>query len=272
MEVKGIIHCHSTYSYDARLTLRELKEVCQKNGVSFVCMTEHTDELTRERAEEFVRECEALSDSSFLFIPGFEVPYPPKGTGDHAHVLMIGTRTYHEQYAPTIEVLKHWTNDASFVILAHPVRNQFLVDDGLLQEIDALEVWNQQYEGKRVPRTRSLKLFEQLRKLKPELRATGGVDFHRKEHMGGPLVSLTLDSLTEDSVIEKLKEGAYSFSSDQALVYGTLPNVEELVKKHRFESFISVSIIVLGKFVNKVLATFGLKLPKSLKEAIRKKL
>jgi predicted metal-dependent phosphoesterase TrpH len=271
-EVKGIIHCHSTYSYDAKLSLCELKELCQKNGISFVCMTEHTDELTSARAEEFIKECEALSDSSFLFIPGFEVPYKIHGAHDHAHILMIGTRTYHEQYAPTIEVLKHWTEDASFVILAHPVRNQFLVDDGLLSEIDALEVWNQQYEGKRVPRTRSLKLFEQLRKLKPELRATGGVDFHRKEHMGAPLVSLTLDSLSEASIIEKLKEGAYTFSSEQAMVYGTLPNVEELVKKHRFESFVSVSIIVLGKCVNKTLATFGLKLPKSLKEAIRKRL
>lgn len=271
-EVKGIIHCHSTYSYDAKLTLHELKELCQRNGVSFVCMTEHTDELTPERAEEFIKECDALSDSTFLFIPGFEVPYLIKGSHDHAHVLMIGTRTYHEQYAPTIEVLKHWTTDALFVILAHPVRNQFLVDDGLLQEIDALEVWNQQYEGKRVPRTRSLALFETLRKIKPELRATGGVDFHRKEHMGGPLVSLTLESLTETGVIEKLNEGAYNFSSEQALVYGTLPNVGELIKKHRFESLVSVSIIVLGKFVNKTLATFGLKLPKSLKERIRKQL
>lgn len=271
-EVKGIIHCHSTYSYDAKLSFRELKELCQKNGVSFVCMTEHTDELTKERAEEFIKECDALSDSSFLFISGFEVPYRVFDSRDHAHVLMIGCRTYHEQYAPTIEVLKHWTKDTSFVVLAHPVRNQFLVDDGLLSEIDALEVWNQQYEGKRVPRTRSLRLFETLRKLKPELRATGGVDFHRKEHMGGPLVALTLDSLTEASIIEKLKEGAYTFSSEQALVYGTLLNTQELIKKHRFESFISVSIIVLGKFVNKVLATFGLKLPKSLKEQIRKKI
>ena len=271
-EVKGIIHCHSTYSYDAKLSLAELKDLCQKNGVSFVCMTEHTDELTKERAVEFIKECEVLSDNSFLFIPGFEVPYSIQGSRQHAHVLMIGTRTYHEQYAPTIEVLKHWTKDASFVILAHPVRNQFLVDDGLLSELDGLEVWNQQYEGKRVPRTRSLKLFETLRKLKPELRASGGVDFHRKEHMGGPLVSLSIDSLAETSIIEKLKAGAYTFSSAKSTVYGTLPNVEELIKKHRFESFVSVSIIILGKFVNKVLATFGLKLPKSLKERIRQRL
>lgn len=275
METKehlGIIHCHSTYSYDAKLTLRELKELCQKNGISFVCMTEHTDELTKERAEEFIKECEALSDETFLFIPGFEVPYRIHGAPDHAHILMIGTRTYREQYAPTIEVLKHWTKDASFVILAHPVRNQFLVDDGLLQEIDALEVWNQQYEGKRVPRTRSLKLFETLKKIKPELRATGGVDFHRKEHMGAPLVSLALDSLAEASIIEKLKEGAYTFSSDQALVYGTLPNAEELIKKHRFESFVSVAVITFGKWVNKSLAVFGISLPKGLKQLIRKRL
>ena len=81
MEVKGILHCHSTYSYDAKLSLPELKKLLQKKGLSFACMTEHTDELTKERAVAFVEECRSLSDGSFIFIPGFEVPYK------HAHIL-----------------------------------------------------------------------------------------------------------------------------------------------------------------------------------------
>lgn len=266
MEATGIIHAHSTYSYDAKLSLRELKELCQKNGVQFVCMTEHTDELTPERAVEFVRECEALSDETFVFIPGFEVPYR------HAHILMVGMREFFGNYAPTIEALREWTARASFVVLAHPVRNDFLVDDGLLHEIDALEVWNQQYEGKRVPRTHSISLLEELREQKPLLLATGGVDFHRTEHFGAPLVSLAVDSLTEATILEKLTTGAFVVSSHEATFYGTLPNSIELIKKHRVDSAISVCIIVFGKFVNKALASLGLSLPKSLKQHIRKSL
>ena len=266
MEIKGIIHCHSTYSYDAKLSLRELRELFQKNGVQFVCMTEHTDELTEEQAREFVGECEALSDETFRFIPGFEVPYK------HTHILMIGMRKFFGNYAPNIEVLRKWTTQAQFAVLAHPVRNQFLVDEGLLKEIDALEVWNQQYEGKRVPRSRSLMLLNQLRAQKPSLLATGGVDFHRVEHFGAPLVSLAVESLTEASIIEKLQTGAFTVSSPQASFQGILLNAEALKKKHWFDSLISVSVIEFGKFVNKTLASCGLSLPKSLKQIIRKKL
>ncbi len=285
MEIRGILHCHSTYSYDAKLSLRELKDLCVQNGVGFVCMTEHVDEMTGESASEFVRECEALSDATFCFIPGFEVPYKVnaegregalgyrvEGSKEHAHILMVGMREFLGNYAPNIDALKKWTEKASFVVLAHPVRNQFIVDSGMLHEIDALEVWNQQYEGKRVPRTRSLALLSELRAQKSLLLATGGVDLHRTEHMGSPLVTMEVDTLSESTILEKLQKGAYIVSSPQSTFLGTLPNIQELIKKHRFESALSVLVIVLGKFVNKVLATFGLKLPKSLKQIIRKRL
>ncbi len=271
MEIKGILHCHSTYSYDAKLSLSELKELLQKNGVRFVCMTEHTDELTKERATEFIAECERLSDDSFLCIPGFEVPYLSAGQGgEHAHILMIGTRTFHEVYAPTIDILKHWTADASFVVLAHPVRNQFIVDDGLLEEIDALEVWNQQYEGKRVPRVRSLKLFDSLHNIKPSLVATGGVDLHRREHFGAPLITLSVDECSESAILEKLKIGAFLVSSNEARFYGTLPDASEVIRAHRWVSHFSVCVIVLGKAVNKILASLGFSLPKWMKELVRR--
>jgi hypothetical protein len=255
-------------------------------------MTEHTDELTKERAEGFVRECIDLSDESFLFIPGFEVPYKVNAEGregalgykvnaegregalghKHAHVLMIGQRVFYKNYAPTIVELREWTKTTPFVVLAHPVRNDFLVDDGLLAEIDALEIWNQQYEGKRVPRIRSLKLFEMLRRKKPTLVATGGLDFHRREHFGTPLVQLAVAQLTEMEIIEQLCTGAFTIVSESAHVEGILLNVSALISKHRIESHLSVAVIVLGKLVNKILAGCGISLPKRLKQIIRKRI
>lgn len=265
MEVKGILHCHSNYSYDADLTLGELKRLCIKQGLSFVCLTEHTDEMTEGDFVDFLEECDRLTDESFCFVPGFEVPYK------QAHILMVGQRNFHMRYAKDLQSLQMWTKDAPFVVLAHPVRNKFEVEDGLLEQIDAVEVWNQQYEGKLVPRTRSLELYRTLKILKPELIATGGVDLHRKEHMGTPTITLDISTLTENNIIEKLKTGAFAVSSTHARFYGTLPDVDEIKQKYWVKSLISVFVIVLGKFVNKLLATFGLRLPSWLKQLIRRR-
>ena len=266
MEISGIIHAHSSYSYDGKLSLPELKELTVSRGLGFVCMTEHTDELTKERASEFVKECETLSDSTFRFIPGFEVPF------GRAHILMVGMREFFGTYAESLNALRTWTQKAPFVILAHPVRNKFIVDSDLLSEIDALEVWNQQYEGKQVPRSRSLALFRELHKEKPTLVATGGVDLHRGEHMGTPEVTLNVTELTEAQILEKLAMGAFRIHSPYASFFGVLPNPEALEKKHWWRSLFSVIIIVTGKQVNKILAIFGLKFSSSLKQKIRQRI
>ncbi len=263
MELTGIMHAHSSYSYDAKMSLPEIKELCQKNGVQFVCMTEHTDKLTPEQAENFVRECDALSDDMFRFVPGFEVPFAG------AHILMVGAHTFVSQYASTIETLKKWTDTAPFVVLAHPVRNQFQVSDALLESIDALEVWNQQYEGKYVPRTRSLRLFDTLRLKKSSLVATGGIDMHRAPHFGAPLITLNATVLSESDILEKLKIGAFRVHSEKASLYGVLPNAPALIRLYRWRSMRSVGTIMLGKWVNALLAQLGLRAPKSLTQFVR---
>jgi predicted metal-dependent phosphoesterase TrpH len=266
MEVTGVLHCHSRYSYDAKLSLAELRDLFLKNGIRFVCMTEHTDTLTPEVAQQFVADCAAHSDDAFLFIPGFEVPYR------RAHILMIGMREFYGQYAKDADALREWTTRAPFVVLAHPVRNNFEVDSALLGEMHALEVWNQQYEGKRVPRVRSLALFETLRKEKPLLVATGGVDLHRTEHLGYPLVSVTVPALNENAILTVLKRGDFVVSSPQASFHGMGIVPRELVRAHRIQSHFSVAVIVLGKAVNALLARVGLKLPKSLARLVRRSL
>lgn len=265
MEIKGIIHCHSTYSYDAKLSLSSIRQLCIAHNIQFVCMTEHTDELTKEKASAFIEECTRLSDATFRFIPGFEVPY------EHTHILLIGARSFQSTHAADIDSLRAWTRETPFVVLAHPVRNHFIVADDLLHELDALEVWNQQYEGKRVPRTRSLALFELLRKKKSELIAVGGIDLHRIEHFGAPVVTLDIEALDETRIIEKLRTGAFVISSDHARVYGSLPNPRQIIDMYRFESAFSVGIISIGKRLNAALALFNLKFPKSIKELIRRK-
>lgn len=259
MIYSGAIHLHSTYSYDGKLPLAALKQLFQKNGLSFACMTEHSDTLTQETAAAFVAECRALSDASFVFVPGFEVPYK------NAHVLHIGATHFVTAMADGTTLLK-WRSVTPLVVLAHPVRNQFAVDEILTECLDGVEVWNQHYDGKRAPRPRSVALLSVLRR-KKDLIATGGIDLHRAEHFGSPLVHLELTELTEAGVIAALRAGEGAFGNTEYTLVAKEVTILPLAL--RIKSALSIGVIVVGKNVNAALAAGGLTLPKSLKRFIR---
>jgi len=210
MKVTGVIHMHSTHSYDGKLSLSELKAFLIDKGVQFACMTEHTDYLDRAAADKFVTECRDLSDDRFIFVPGFEVPY------GRAHVLHIGATEFVCTFANAAQ-LKLWRKVSPLVVLAHPVRNQYKVDETLKGVIDGIEVWNQQYDGKQRPRVKSVKLLKKLRTDKP-LMATGGIDFHRSEHFGNPFITVELESLTEAGIVRTFTAGEFSFGCNGYMV------------------------------------------------------
>jgi predicted metal-dependent phosphoesterase TrpH len=262
MEIKGIVHIHSTYSYDGKESLASLKEFLQKEGITFCCLTEHTDFLTVEQAQMFVQECRALSGSQFVFIPGFEVPYKD------AHILLIGTEAFLGQKADA-QMLRQWSERAQLTILAHPVRNRFAVDETMGEVIDGIEIWNQQYDGKKVPRPRAAQLLRALQQKQHGLFATGGIDFHRREHFGAPLFKLEVERITADAILAALKNGTYVFGTDKIAVAPSGLWKGSGSVAHNLLSFVSIGVIVLGKNVNKFLAMFGLRFPNGLKRFIR---
>lgn len=263
MLYKGIIHAHSTYSYDGKLSLSELKQLLLENGIHFACMSEHTDELSQGRAEAFVNECRALSDSSFVFVPGFEVPY------QRAHILQLGSTEFLTQISDMDSLIK-WSKKSALTVLAHPVRNKFKLDEILRGAINGVEIWNQQYEGKWLPRTKSVSLLRQLRKERPTLLATGGIDFHRTEHFGTPLTFIELSELTEESICTALKAGQFSFGTDSFKIHASSHWKPTLTQ--RVKSCFATTVIGLGKRVNKTLAQLGISLPTSLRQKIRKQM
>lgn len=253
---------HSAYSYDGKESLQSLKDLFMQKGITFCCLTEHADELTLEAAQRFVQECRSLSGSQFVFIPGFEVPYKD------AHILLIGTEVFMGQNADA-DLLRAWSQKAALTILAHPVRNKFKVDEGLEEMIDGVEIWNQQYEGKIVPRIRSARLLRNLQQKHQSMQATGGLDFHRKEHYGAPYYTLDVEHLAPEAILRALTEGAYTFGSDSIRVSSLGLWKGSDTSAHAILSALSIAVIVSGKKVNALLARFGLKLPTSLKQAIR---
>lgn len=257
----GVVHMHSTYSYDGTLSLSELKVLLQERGISWACMTEHTDELTPDAAAAFVAECRALSDESFVFVPGFEVPY------QRAHVLMIGCTEFYGQVATSGKELRAWAHAASLVVLAHPIRNHFIVDDVLLSVLAGVEIWNQQYDGKLAPRFRSVSMAEQLREQKPLL-VTGGLDLHRSEHFGSPQTTIELEVLCEEHILTALAKGAYRFGSASITI--TAWQAWEPTVRQRILGMSSRFVIACGKKVNATLKALRIPRPKWLARLIRK--
>jgi hypothetical protein len=265
MTITGVAHVHSRYSYDGKLTLLQLRDLLVSEGHSFCFMSEHTDALTKEEAIQFVQECKALTTSSFVFIPGFEVPY------QNAHILMFGSSVFLGQHADAA-MLKNWSEHTALTVLAHPVRNHFKVDSVMEEVLDGIEIWNAQYDGKMTPRTRSVSLFETLRLKNQNLLALGGLDFHRQEHLGAPALSLEVPALTELAIVDALKAGAYTFGSGTQKIssYGLWKGKGSITQS--IVSHSSTITIATGKCVNGALARFGLRLPKVIAETIRKKL
>ena len=254
-----MLHMHSTHSYDGKLGLAPLRELLLSNGISFACMSEHTDYMDAAAASTFIEDCRAHSDGSFVFVPGFEVPF--KDT----HVLMLGCTTFVSSIADSDQLVA-WSEAADLTILAHPVRNKFIVDETLAGLIDGVEIWNQQYDGKQIARPRAMSLLRELRRGR-KLFATGGLDFHRPEHFGSPVTKIDIPLLTASMIMSALKDGQYSFGSERYHIEATTDWQPSLIERRMSQS--SIRIITVGKLVNKMLAKLGLSLPKRLKTLVR---
>ncbi|MCK5096382.1 MAG: PHP domain-containing protein [Candidatus Pacebacteria bacterium] len=262
MKITGVSHIHSLYSYDAKLSLAELKKTFKEQGIQFALMTEHTDKLLQEEAKAFVKECQKLSDKDFVFVPGFEVPYRM------SHVLMIGAKEFVAQHADEALLLQ-WREKASFSVLAHPQLNHFIVDTTMKEVIDGVEVWNSQYDGKYVPRPQALKLLKELQGDK-NIFAFAGLDFHRKEHLNGPQMTMEVEKLTESAILKNIQTGTYTLGKNTITIgsNGTISGNPFLLT---WKSAISIGFITLSKKINKLLAAHDLSLPKRLKQYIRSK-
>jgi hypothetical protein len=85
-------------------------------------------------------------------------------------------------------------------------------------------------------------------------------------------LTLSVETLTAEAVLEKINLGAFTVSSEQAWFYGSLPNAAEVAAAVRWQSHLSVGIITLGKWVNATLARWGIRLPKGLARRVRRSL
>jgi hypothetical protein len=214
MDILGVSHIHSHYSYDAKSTLAELRSALQARGVRFALMAEHTDHLTPQAAVAFIEECRRLSDEAFVFVPGFEVPY--LGT----HILVLGANAFHQGGSPS-ELLAQWHADGALLVLAHPHRNGYRLDSFLKEHLHGIEIWNSQYDGIHAPRRAAWKLLDGLA---VPLHAYACLDLHRLSQINGPRIAMQVSTLHEADIMARMRQGAFSIRQGATIILsdGTL--------------------------------------------------
>lgn len=166
MEYRGIVHNHSACSKEGCYALTALRQRWA-NSLDFAAMTEHAERISAQEYAAYVRECDALSDEQFRFIPGLEVSTT---SGD---ILLLGCREYICTRDP-VHLLKQITPQ-TVVILAHPEEGKVRAE--VLAQAHGLEGWNGGHMGGYMP---PIDWLAGWRKRQPAGKFfTGGNDIHK---------------------------------------------------------------------------------------------
>ena len=83
-ELRGEMHCHSTWSADGKATIEEMAREAQARGYEFLCLTDHSHYLREGRIEEQWREIAKVNQrlDGFRVLRGVEANITAKGDVD----------------------------------------------------------------------------------------------------------------------------------------------------------------------------------------------
>lgn len=185
--MRGAVHVHSAYSHDGRDTIGEIGDWGRNAGLRFIAITDHAEDFDREIYARLQDDCARHSDDRLHIIPGLEFRFAGH-TG--FHLLACGLEQWIEPNTPEA-FLQLAREHARVLIAAHPViwRNSYPLD--LLQQFDAIEVWNAQYNTRYLPDPAAVRTVRTLRRLGAATHAIVGLDQHDLRNDRGTRVEIT---------------------------------------------------------------------------------
>jgi len=200
-QVRGVAHVHSTYSFDGRLTLRELAVFFTKHRIQFVFMSEHVESLNPEKLARFIADCNECSSNSLLLIPGIEI--------DDLNALFYGVNEVLSWTDPE-DLARQLAAGGSVVAVSHPVKVKEDIPELTRSLVEGVEIWNSRHDGKLAPNEDVIQFWRSLRsRLERPLLPLCGIDFH-SQHDFTPLVfELDCAHLDREKVIAAVRAGHY---------------------------------------------------------------
>jgi hypothetical protein len=170
----GVIHVHSSYSHDCGDSLERLREFALERQIAFIGLTDHAEDFSPGRFDDYVHHCHALSDERVRIVPGLEYRFDGF---PGMHLLALGLKRWIAPRTPD-EFVRQARDAATFTIAAHPRLANYRLPECVAQAIDAVEVWNASYNTRYLPDPRAIRLLHDIRRTRPDVVGTVGLDQH----------------------------------------------------------------------------------------------
>ena len=199
--VRGIIHCHSRFSYDGKLELGDLCSLLRNEGFDFVALTEHTLGLDPSRYREVVDACRQHSDDKFLAIPGLEFRCE-----NGLEMAGLGLSEWLED-KPAAEMVTSIREAGGVAVWVHP--NKRSRWEGPFLECDAVEVMNGKEDGVLAPNLPLLSNYHRERREGRGFHAIFGLDFHNPRQTRNIWTECEVDALSAEAILESLRQGRF---------------------------------------------------------------
>jgi hypothetical protein len=255
--INGLLHIHSSYSYDGEVSLQQLRDLCKNSGYKFITLTEHAKNMSKDKMKMLVLECNSLSSADLTFIPGLEFDCD----GDY-HILALGIEEYIETANPK-EVISKIHELGGIAILAH-VSYYDRIPYDVLASLDGIEIWNIKYDGKYAPKLKNFKILKKFKEINPNIICYGGLDLHEINEFKKLLINVrtrSVDSKDSKKILTALKAGNFHITNGLFII-GSKGNLESNIIK--FIIFILLfNLLVIAKIVGrKIFKATNTKPPK----------
>jgi len=199
--VRGIVHCHTNFSYDGEVGVSELSAMLRREGFNFVALTEHAEGKTEEDYKTFVHACQRASDEKFIAIPGLEVRCREgveiAGIGVS---WIVGGGTADEAIAQIREV-------GGYAVWVHPFKGGRW--NGPFLDCDAVEVMNGKLDSTVAPNLSLARSVRRDRRAGRRFHALFGLDFHSPEQPRGVWVECRVSEVTPGAIVKSLRQGRF---------------------------------------------------------------
>ena len=198
---KGIIHIHTTFSYDGTLSLSDIVQLAKNRDIDFIILTEHAEDFDDNKMQLLINDCNAATNEDFLVIPGLEF------NSNGIHILGIGLERYINGTDPE-ELIRQIHENNGLAILAHTEYYKKIPYEKL-KDIDLIEIWNPRYGERLSPSIKSMKILNEFRTMRKTFIASGGLDLHKLRDLVPLYQVVSADRLTKKDVLLSLKRGEF---------------------------------------------------------------
>lgn len=197
----AVMHVHTEWSHDGSDSLAAMSDFAVRERLRWVFLTDHAEDFDERRYRSYINACRDSSTQAHELVPGLEFRF---AAFPGLHLLALGLRQWIAPQTPE-EFCLAATDNAQFLVIAHPITTRYNVPDAVLAGVHALEIWNARYNTKYLPDGTAIQLWQDAQRKWPGILATCGTDQHNLLKEG----RLRIELPSTDDPFASLRSGRF---------------------------------------------------------------